>query len=585
MRNDRRTGVQQRPGGGRFKAFAILIAIAVAAVVAVTLLQSRGGFNLGFGGDLTYDEASSRLDKLVQDVNWSEELVQRKANVTLGQKADIKDSLPPIAQFPMAVAPPSLVNDVAVEIFVSTEKSGSGTDGWMVDVANDFNAGNVRLSGGKTARVKIRKIASGTGYEFIAARKYLPEAFSPSNHLWIRMAAAHGVRMTPVRETTVVNLAGVVMKNTVADKLKSTRGAVDIKSLIDAVLQGEMAMGYTNPFASSTGLNFLVTVLVTFADGDQTKMLTSEVASAFEAFQRGVPFVGETTLQLRESVRNDGSLDAFVMEYQTFVKTAELQSGYQFVPFGFAHDNPLYAVGDITPEEAEVLEKFAAFSEQPKYRSLAQEYGFNPSLTLEQPYAIPSGDNLIRAQEIWKTKKDAGRPIAAVFLCDVSGSMAGTRIQGVRQALIEGADFISEGNSIGLVFFDDRVRVVLPVKKFNLNHKAAFIAAAEDMVPGGGTAMYDGIAVALSQLAKAKQADPNVKPVLFVLTDGETNGGMGFGDMEAVVKGLRVPIYTIGYEADFDELKRVSGLVEAATINASEGEIRYKIGSLLNAQM
>jgi Ca-activated chloride channel homolog len=46
-----------------------------------------------------------------------------------------------------------------------------------------------------------------------------------------------------------------------------------------------------------------------------------------------------------------------------------------------------------------------------------------------------------------------------------------------------------------------------------------------------------------------------------------------------------VPIYTIGYEADFDELRRVSGLVEAATINASEGEIRYKIGSLLNAQM
>ena len=29
----------------------------------------------------------------------------------------------------------------------------------------------------------------------------------------------------------------------------------------------------------------------------------------------------------------------------------------------------------------------------------------------------------------------------------------------------------------------------------------------------------------------------------------------------------------------------ISGLVEAATINAGEGEIRYKIGSLLNAQM
>lgn len=585
MRDDRRMGVQQRPGGSRFKPAAVLIVIAIAVVAAVMLFQRQGGFDFGIGGDLTYEEAESRLDKLVQDVNWSEDLVQRKASVTLGQKADIKDSLPPIAQFPMAVDPPAAFSAEVVEIFVSTEKSGTGTDGWMADVARDFNGANVRLSDGRTAQVKIRKIASGTGYEFIASRKYLPQAFSPSNHLWIRMAEAHGIKMTPVRDKTVINLAGVVMKSAVADKLKSARGAVDIKSLIDSVLQGEMAMGYTNPFSSSTGLNFLVTVLATFADGDEGKMLSPEVASAFEAFQRGVPFVGETTLQLRESVRNDGSLDAFVMEYQTFVKTPELQSGYQFVPFGFAHDNPLYAVGNVTPGEAEVLEKFAAFSEQPKYRGLAQEYGFNPSLSLEQAYPLPPGDVLLRAQEVWKTKKDAGRPIAAVFLCDVSGSMAGTRIEGVRRALIEGADFISEGNSIGLVFFDDRVRVVLPVRKFNLNHKAAFIAAAEDMVSGGGTAMYDGIAVALSQLVKAKQGDPNVKPVLFVLTDGETNDGMGFGSVEAVVKGLRIPIYTIGYEADFDELKRVSGLVEAATINASEGEIRYKIGSLLNAQM
>jgi Ca-activated chloride channel homolog len=585
MRDNRRSVVQQRPGRSRFRALAILVSIVVGAVVAVMLIQRQGGFHLSFGGDLSYDEAAGRLDDVVQDVDWSEELVQRKANVSLGQKADIKDSLPPIAQFPIAVDPRSGFNDVVVEIFVSTEKSGKGTDGWMADVARDFNTADVRLSGGKTARVKIRSIASGTAYDFIAARKYLPQAFSPSNHLWIRMAEAHGIAMTPVREKTVVNLAGVVMKDDVADKLKSARGAVDVKSLIDSVLQGEMAMGYTNPFASSTGLNFLVSVLATFAEGKEDRMLSPEVASAFEAFQRGVPFVGETTLQLRESVRNDGSLDAFVMEYQTFVKTTELQSGYQFVPFGFAHDNPLYAVGDVSAEEKETLEKFAAFAEQPKFRTLGQEYGFNPSLRPDQPYAVPSGDTLIRAQEIWKTRKDAGRAIAAVFLCDVSGSMAGARMQGVREALIEGADFIAAGNSIGLVYFDDRVRVVLPVRKFNLNHKAAFIAAAEDMVSGGGTAMYDGIAVALSLLVKAKQADANVKPVLFVLSDGETNAGHGFADMEAVVKGLRVPIYTIGYEADFDELRRVSGLVEAATINASEGEIRYKIGSLLNAQM
>ena len=256
-----------------------------------------------------------------------------------------------------------------------------------------------------------------------------------------------------------------------------------------------------------------------------------------------------------------------------------------FLPFGYAHDNPLHAVGNLPPEKREALEAFAKFSEQPRYRDLGTQYGFNPPMKAEKFYALPSGGTLVQAQQTWKTKKDAGRPVAAVFLCDVSGSMVGPRLEGVRAALIQGADFISPENSIGLVVFSDRVRTLLPIRKFNINQKASFIAAAEDLTAGGNTAMYDGIAVALSLLAKAKEADPSIKPVLFVLTDGETNNGLYFDDMEAIIKGLRVPIYTIGYEANFDELKRVSGLVEAATINAGEGEIRYKIGSLLNAQM
>jgi Ca-activated chloride channel homolog len=570
------------------KARLVFFLLAIAAAAAFYISSRPGGFaalDFGFGGDLTFEQAASRLQDKVADIDWTEETVQRKANVRLGQKADITDTLPPIGQFPLVVSPAGGFNEVTVEIFVSTEKSGTGTDGWTVDVAKAFNGANIKLADGRRAQVEIRKIASGTGYEFIASRKYLPDAFSPSNHLWIRMAQSHGVTMTPVREKTVANLAGVVMKSAMADKLKSSRGAVDIKSLIDAVLQGDMAMGYTNPFASSTGINFLVSVLATFADGNEGKMLSPEVVSAFEAFQKGVPFVGETTLQLRESVRNDGSLDAFVMEYQTFVKTAELQSGYVFLPFGYPHDNPLYAVGNLPPEKLEVLEAFAKFGEQPKFRDLATGYGFNPAMKLDQSYPLPAGGTLVQAQQIWKTKKDAGRAVAAVFLCDVSGSMVGPRLEGVREALIQGADFISPENSIGLVVFSDRVRTLLPVKRFNINQKASFVAAAEDLTASGNTAMYDGIAVALSLLAKAKEADPGIKPVLFVLTDGETNNGLYFDDMQAIIKGLQVPIYTIGYEADFDELKRVSGLVEAATINAGEGEIRYKIGSLLNAQM
>lgn len=399
------------------------------------------------------------------------------------------------------------------------------------------------------------------------------------------MAEGHGVKMTTLSEKLVGNVAGVVMKSDKAGQLRAASGSTDVASLIDGTVSGSLVMGYTNPFASSTGLNFLVTVLSTFAGGDESRMLSPEVVSAFEGFQKGVPYVALTTLQMRDSVTRSGALDAFVMEYQTYVKTPALKSGYEFIPFGVLHDNPLYAVGDLPPEKQEALERFTEFASQEQYTKLASDYGFNPTLDYDSPVAAPAGDTLIEAQKLWKEKKDAGRPIAAVFLVDVSGSMEGTRISNVRKALIKGSEFINPSNSIGLVAFSNLVRVLLPIKPFDLNQKASFLAAIEDMQVGGGTAMYDGVLVSLSMLADAKKKDSSVKPMLFVLTDGQTNHGNGYETAAPVVGGVRIPVYTIGYEAKLDELKKLSSLVEAASLNASEGEVEYKIGSMLNAQM
>lgn len=555
------------------------------AVIALAVVFINFGDQILQGSDLSREDAEAKLVKLARKVNGREAFVRTRAQIQLGKKADLAETLPEIRKFRLVVNPPVAANDVSVEIFVSTEKSGSGTDGWMVEVANEFNARNMRLASGKLARIKIRKIASGTGYQFIASGKYTPEGFSPSNHLWVRMAEAHRVRMTPIRERLVGNIAGIVMKSESAERITQGYGSLDVKNLIDAVVQGNLVMGYTNPFASSTGLNFLVTVLATFSDGDQSRMLSPEVVSAFEGFQRGVPFVALTTLQMRDSVATDGSLDAFVMEYQTFVKTKALSSGYEFIPFGIPHDNPLYAVGDVSPEVKEALEKFAAFAESGRFPRLAASYGFNPELDYSAPFEVPAGDVLVSAQRLWKEKKDAGRPIAAVFLCDVSGSMRGTRLRGVKEALLQGSEFITPGNSIGMVLFNTEVITVLPIKNFDLNHKAAFYAAVKAMDAGGGTAMYDGVAVALAMLAEERKRNPQVKPLLFVLTDGKTNEGMGFSEMARVIKGMGIPVYTIGYEADLEELARLSSLVEAASLNADQGEIRYKIGTLLNAQM
>ncbi len=552
--------------------------------MAFVIVLVAGAAACGGGGpkgDLTEAEAAEELNHLLDNVPVTDDTVDRRAPVEIGAESDLAESLPDINEFPLVVDPPS--GGTVVEIFGSTEKTGEGTDSWLVAVANAFNNADIRLADGTEAKVAVRYIPSGIGYQFISSETYLPDAFTPSNHLWIEMAQASGAEMTPVRESLVSNVAGVVMKTEVAEALGET-GEFDAAAVIDDVAGGDLVMGYTDPFASSTGLNFLVTVLESFADGDEARMLDPDVVSTFERFQENVPFVALTTLQMRESVEQDRSLDAFVMEYQTFVNTEELQSGYEFTPFGFTHDNPLYAVGTPAPETAEALELFGSFAERPEYRELAADFGFDPPFDYESGYELPSGETMIAAQQVWKEKKDAGRPVVGVFVADNSGSMNGEKIQALQAALTAGAGFITPDNSIGFVQFNDEVVRRLPIAEFDLNQRAAFVAAAEDLEAQGGTAMYDAILVGLDMLLNAQATNPEIKPLLFVLTDGETRDGYTFEEVQPVIEGLGIPVYTIGFEADLDELGRVASLVEAASLNADTEDVEYEIGALFNAQ-
>ncbi len=547
--------------------------------------------------ELNYDEAVIRLDKAMDSIIVHDYLVTSGNYLATRQIADLASALPNINTYDFTVDPNRQRDFVVVEIFVSTEKSGtSDPDNWLTIMAEDFNSRNIRISNGKTAKIRIRKIASGVGYQYIASGRYVPDAYSPSNLLWINMVEASGLQVQSISEELVSNIAGIVMKSDKYKELIETYGNVDIKTIINAVAHGELSMGYTNPFASSTGLNFLATVLSTFADGDESIMLSDEVISAFEAFQEGVPFVSLTTLQMRESVQNSGSLDAFVMEHQTYIRTDELNFGYEFIPFGIKHSNPLYAIGDIGTEKLQVLEKLADFLEQDSSKKIADDYGFNKITDYTPKYDAPSGELLIQAQVLWKEKKDSGRPIVAVFVADISGSMEQptgkgrsrtTPIEMLKRGLSNSSQFINEDNYIGLVAFNHEVEKLLEVNRFDDIHASVFELAIKQMRTGGQTAMFDGIAVAMDMLVEASGSIPDSKPMIFVLTDGDTNSGYleSLYDIDSIIAGLRIPIYTISYNESVEVLGELSKINEAAALKANSDNITYILGSLLNAEM
>jgi Ca-activated chloride channel family protein len=73
--------------------------------------------------------------------------------------------------------------------------------------------------------------------------------------------------------------------------------------------------------------------------------------------------------------------------------------------------------------------------------------------------------------------------------------------------------------------------------------------------------------------------------MLFVLSDGETNYGHSLNDVRDMLQAFKIPIYTIGYNANIKALQSLSDINEAASINADSEDVVYKLGSLFNAQM
>lgn len=537
----------------------------VGLAVAVFLLVYIGTIFMGGGGEKT-------LDGIVKEIDVTE-VPPTKGLVDISG-IDIAATLPDISKYPPQV---NSSTSSYIEIFSSTEKAGGGTDGWLTEVARDFNNAKIMIDGKQTS-VRLRGIASGQGADYITSGKYLPDAYTPSNELWGEMLISRGVDARLVQKRLAGNAAGILITKSKKAELEAKYGAVNVTTVIDSVANNELQMGYTNPFASSTGLNFLISTLQAI---DASNPLSNKAIAGFDRFQENIPVVAYTTLQMREAAKS-GVLDAFVLEYQTYVNTPDIRS-YEFIPFGVRHDSPIYAIGKLSPEKTKILDEFIKFSQQENYQNLATKYGFNGLDEYQSEFVPASGDVLIQAQKLWKEKKNAN--ICAVFVADVSGSMDGEPLNNLKKSLLEGQKYIGKDNLIGLVSYSDDVYINLPISLFDLNNRSYFVGAVGGLQAGGATSTFDGIAVAMKMLEEQLALDPKLKPKIFVLSDGETNRGHSLNDIRKLVEESGIPIYTIGYNADINALEEISLVNEAASINADTEDVVYKLANLFNAEL
>lgn len=511
----------------------------------------------------------------------------------------IQEPLPKIEEFPLYGAQPSgNANEIYVEIYSSSEKANADrqNERWLIEVADAFNNQGETVSG-KPIKVGIRKIPSGVAARLLAAKSSQPNGFSPSNDLWVQMIKSQGVNTLSIAPRLVPNTAGWVLPELVYQQL-ATGGEVTFDRIVDQVAAGTLAVGYPNPYTSSTALTMLYTLFWRAAGHQQdggpltiADVNSPQVNSVFEQFQQGVVVTTTTTLDLQELfLRDSTKVQGFPLEYQNYVNLKQV-SGFektQFVPFGRPHNNPLVGFDWNTPEQRAALQKFAAFATAKPMQDLAAQQGFVLTDYLKQGKTppIPSGDVLLAAQSNWKLRKDAGRTSYMAIVVDTSGSMEGDPLRAVQEGLRIASQYINPGNQVSFITFSDQPVEQLSLKPFDEQQHKRFLAAVDLLQSGGGTALYNGVMVGLSQLLTQRQQDPNGNYYLLLLSDGQTNVGYKFNEIKDIMAYSGVRFYPITYgEVNEQEMQAIAELRESTVKSGTPENVQELFRDLFQVNL
>ncbi|MEX1365632.1 MAG: VWA domain-containing protein [Nannocystaceae bacterium] len=146
-------------------------------------------------------------------------------------------------------------------------------------------------------------------------------------------------------------------------------------------------------------------------------------------------------------------------------------------------------------------------------------------------------------------------PTALTLAIDTSGSMSGDKIEHAREAARRLVDQMHDGDQLSIVTFDDRGRVRMAPTAVDPQSRGQALAVIEELGASGGTAMFEGLKVAESQMWSTPES--HLVRRLVVISDGKaTEGPTAPEDLGRVAEvGLQrgIQVSSIGVGLDYDE--------------------------------
>lgn len=138
------------------------------------------------------------------------------------------------------------------------------------------------------------------------------------------------------------------------------------------------------------------------------------------------------------------------------------------------------------------------------------------------------------------------------MLLDVSGSMAGEKIENVRQAAAQFVEQMGDDDYISIIAFSSEPTPIVWHRPVGGNREK-IAAAIEGLEAQGDTTLYDAIGDGATLLSET--AAPETANALVVLTDGLDTASFRYdaAGAGASVANTGATVFTIAYGSDADE--------------------------------
>ncbi|MEJ2888154.1 VWA domain-containing protein [Actinomycetospora aeridis] len=400
-----------------------------------------------------------------------------------------------------------------------------------------------------------------------------------------------------------------------ARELGWDRAPVTWSQVAEAASTGRFAFGMTDPSSSNSGFSALVAVAAAL-DGSGRVLdpaAVDRVTGPLAAFFAGQRLTSGssgwlTDAYVRRATGGDGGppLDG-VVTYEASILELN-RSGRLPEPLTLvvpsdgvvSAEYPLTLLRSASPEARAGLARLTEHLRRPEVQqriveTTARRAGVPgvappPEAARTTLVELPFPTDKATLDALLTTYLDrVRRPARTVYVLDVSGSMQGTRIDGLRTALIglTGSDpsltnqfrrFRSREDVV-FVPFSDAPGAPEPFSVDPADpqpSRDAIATRVRALAAGGNTAVYGSLEAAYRYLDQAAAADPDRLTTVVLLSDGESNRGPRLPEFRAFLAGRPpstrgVPVFPILFgEAARGEMEQLAAATGGRTFAASD---------------